>query len=685
MTWLIAIGLTNAVLATLLASAAFSARWLRRPALAHLLWGLVLCKLLTPPLVKISLPSVGTAGGWLDPASWTDASSDSVPIMARPASRGTPPAIEAPSSVVAANRPARRAVADAAMPAAAPSARPPVLLSIARRSWNLAPSDLLRAAALVWIVGSLATLAVLARRAWRFRAFLRQAAHRDEGVRRRVAGLARSVGIAIPPDVLIIESVVSPMLWGVGRGARLLLPGPLVRRLDGAACDALVLHELAHYARGDGWVRLLELIVQVLYWWHPLVGWARRAIETAEEECCDAWVLQHQSQPRRAYAEALLATIDFLCEPAPPGSAWSLPPAASGLGELPLLRCRLTQIMRGEVAARPSRSARLLVLAAAVVVLPLGPTFLGVTPQVASARSTALPARSVVGQVRPMAQPPSIEPATAALKADAQAQPGADVPPPTARPSPAMPRLPAVLWATATSPNGKYRIEARAGRRTTLVHVESGWRLDLSAYKIACVSFSPDSRTLATGHDDSIVRVWDCETGGVLYSLKGSEAAIASLAIDSTGQRLAAGAADGSVLVWDLVGGEQIARLARQDVPVSCVRWSHTGDRLAVALGRWSEHEQASLWIWSPEAGDVLAQHALSEPAGALDWLADDESLVLAGWDGRGRLWRLDGGGPSGWVALSKDAVSAAGWSPDCPLISAWQNEQLARGAESEL
>ena len=51
------IGLANAVAAAVLALLALAAgRWSRRPALVHSLWLLVLLKLLTPPLVPLSLP-----------------------------------------------------------------------------------------------------------------------------------------------------------------------------------------------------------------------------------------------------------------------------------------------------------------------------------------------------------------------------------------------------------------------------------------------------------------------------------------------------------------------------------------------------------------------------------------------------------------------------------------------------
>jgi len=65
MSWLLVPLLKNAILVVPLALVALGAgRWSRRPALAHLLWVLVLIKLLTPPLIDVPL-------GWrLDVESW---------------------------------------------------------------------------------------------------------------------------------------------------------------------------------------------------------------------------------------------------------------------------------------------------------------------------------------------------------------------------------------------------------------------------------------------------------------------------------------------------------------------------------------------------------------------------------------------------------------------------------------
>jgi WD40 repeat protein len=137
-------------------------------------------------------------------------------------------------------------------------------------------------------------------------------------------------------------------------------------------------------------------------------------------------------------------------------------------------------------------------------------------------------------------------------------------------------------------------------------------------------------------------------------------------------RRVAAGSQDGAVLVWDLPSGDEVARLSLPSVPVSCLRWSKGGDRLAITFGRWSDADQASLAIWSPDAKTVVLEEPLSAPAGALDWLDQDQRLIIADWNGQAQVWSIAQGGPTWSVQLEKDDVSAAAWSPDCPLLREW-------------
>lgn len=685
MSWLLAIGLKNAILALPLAALALAAsRWSRRPALAHVLWAVVLIKLLTPPLIDVPV-------GWkLDVENWlaADRSGSAAQLeTSSPAAADHQRRWGASRSLVTGKgNPAQSANRGNNSRAARKQARsndeasaPRTSLATSAWSWLASRAAWPVLALIVWAVGSLTLLGLFFTRAWRFCRYLRLATGRDEYLGPRVAELAHLVGITIPPRVIVVDGIVSPMLWGLGQRACLIFPSQLARRLSPANLDALLLHELAHYWRGDHWMRALELAAYTLFWWNPVVWWARREIEAAEEECCDAWVVEHQRGTRISYAEALLTTIDFLCERPPP-----LPPVACGLGEVQLLRVRLTQIMRGQVAAGMSRWLQVAVIAAGLAISPLEPALWAT-----SAPSPSRPARMPAAQ--PAAAPAS---KLAATSAQTETRTRRASPSPGLRAVataslrqapifPVAPPRPAVThWGTAVSPNGKYQLEARSGGRIALAGTQDSFRVDLSAHLIRCVSFAPDSSTFATGHPDALVRLWDSESGVLKMSLSGSQAAITTVHISPDGKQVAAGASDGSVFVWEVTRGDVLAQLPPQVAAVSCLRWSHRGDRLAVTLGTFLDYENSSLLLWTPQENVVVREQPLDKPAGAMDWLGADDALIVADWSGHASLSSVATGEVTGQWQVDKDLVSAAAWSPDCPLVTRYLADQFLTGSQ---
>jgi hypothetical protein len=112
----------------------------------------------------------------------------------------------------------------------------------------------------------------------------------------------------------------------------------------------------------------LEFVVMGLYWWHPVVWYARRELREAEEQCCDAWVVSTLPGAGRTYATALMDTLDFLST-----ARSAVPPLASGLGQVSDLKRRLTMIMRGTTPRALSWPGCLAVLALGAFFLPLLP------------------------------------------------------------------------------------------------------------------------------------------------------------------------------------------------------------------------------------------------------------------------------------------------------------------------
>lgn len=353
MSALLAIALSNIAVGLGLAALALGVgRWSRRPALTHGVWLLFFVKLLTPPLFTIPV-------GWSQPKAQVQ----ELPVVQAPVRPdvANDEASDEPGQddfgVPALNEVQGREPAVAHVPLMLPAA-----VSTMDFPW-------LNVLTLVWLVGSLCWFCLAGVRLVRFRRQLRLAQPASAQLRGEAQRLADQLRVTCP-GVWIVPGPVAPMLWVLGGTPRLLLPAGLLQRLDQVQRHALLTHELAHWRRRDHWVRWLELAALGLYWWCPLVWWARRHMQEAEEECCDAWVVWLMPGAARGYALALVETMDFLA-----GARPALPPAASGIGHVQLLKRRLTMIMGGTTPRGLTLGGVLAVLGLGALVLPVVPNW----------------------------------------------------------------------------------------------------------------------------------------------------------------------------------------------------------------------------------------------------------------------------------------------------------------------
>ena len=472
------------------------------------------------------------------------------------------------------------------------------------------------------------------------------------------------MGLSYHPPVLIVRDVISPMLWGIGRRTRLLFPVNLLARLDAAARETLIAHELAHFRRGDHWVRAFELVVSGLYWWNPIVWWARHEIEIAEEECCDAWVIEQFPTTPRCYAEALLETIDFLS-----GEGLILPPAAVGLGRVPFLRRRLTAIMRGAAPKAMSGRARLTFVLVSAALLPWHP---GLTPAVARPSpaivstpgsatdldAAAEKANSSASQVQSAVDRVGLsDPLADAFSKVSDGRP------------PVVEELP---WAVAKSPDGQYWI-TRHGRENNVYLNDklTGKQIDLSEYHIVTVAFSADGRTFATGGSDRTVRLCVSSTGEVLQTFRGHAGPVQSVAFAHHGKVIVSASRDGWLKLWNLDVGGELASFESQFRPVNCLTISPDGRSLALGTGSWSKSDGGQVTVFDLATFNEQAVFACELPVGAVAFKADNNTLVSGDWKGEVTFWDLARQQRIGKTRpIHKDAIAAAQFSPDSQALS---------------
>jgi beta-lactamase regulating signal transducer with metallopeptidase domain len=346
---LLSIAVSNAVATTILALAVsvISAVY-RRPALVHGLWLLVLLKLVTPPLVL--LPGV-----WGCVSALRESPPPDIDILGALTQPCSPDTLTQPCSPDTLTQPCS----------------PDTLTQPCSPDTLLWPQTL----RIVWGVGALTWFLLALKRLHHFRRLLRFAQPAPAALQERTLRLAQTLELKRCPGVRLVPGHVPPLLWAFGGLPCLLVPVELLDVLSEEQLDTLLVHELAHLRRRDHWVRVLEFVVMGLYWWHPVVWYARRELREAEEQCCDAWVVSTLPGAGRTYASALLDTLDFLST-----TQAAVPPLASGLGQIADLKRRLTMIMQGNTPRSLTWPGCLAIVALGLLILPMLPSLHGEPP-----------------------------------------------------------------------------------------------------------------------------------------------------------------------------------------------------------------------------------------------------------------------------------------------------------------
>jgi len=180
---------------------------------------------------------------------------------------------------------------------------------------------------------------------------------------RRLVRSSRPAALPVPiPDHIAVRSVpglMEPGVCGLWRPV-LLIPADIERYLTARQLSAVVAHELCHVRRHDNLTAVVHMVVEVIFWWHPVVWFIGSRLVHERERACDEHVLRTLHRPR-LYARALLNVCRRYAQAPRPYVS-----AASG----PNIRRRVDAILRNEEieAVGPLKKA---ILAALISILLL--------------------------------------------------------------------------------------------------------------------------------------------------------------------------------------------------------------------------------------------------------------------------------------------------------------------------
>jgi uncharacterized protein (TIGR03435 family) len=115
-----------------------------------------------------------------------------------------------------------------------------------------------------------------------------------------------------PVEIRISPGLLEPAVIGSMRPV-LLLPQGIAERLTPSEMNAVLDHELCHVRRRDNLLASIHMIVETMFWFHPLVWWIGARLLDERERACDEDVVSRGNQPD-VYAEAILNVCKLYAE-----------------------------------------------------------------------------------------------------------------------------------------------------------------------------------------------------------------------------------------------------------------------------------------------------------------------------------------------------------------------------------
>ncbi len=122
-----------------------------------------------------------------------------------------------------------------------------------------------------------------------------------------LADCAKRLGLRRIPRVAVTKRLTNPAVFGVFSPV-LLMPQGYLSRLSRSDTEHVLLHELAHIKRGDLVMHGLYMLLQIVYWYQPLLWLVRRHLHHLRELSCDGTVAELLRERTPAYRQTLLET-----------------------------------------------------------------------------------------------------------------------------------------------------------------------------------------------------------------------------------------------------------------------------------------------------------------------------------------------------------------------------------------
>ena len=225
-------------------------------------------------------------------------------------------------------------------------------------------------------------------------------------------------------------------------------------------------------------------------------------------------------------------------------------------------------------------------------------------------------------------------------------------------------------YSVTFSPNGKLMASGSEDSTVKLWNGDTGKRIKAlmrHPFPILCVAFSPNSNVVAAGSAGGTITLWDVNYKERISTLKGHEGPVLSICFNPDGTLLASASADKIIRLWDMKTGKSIKWLVGHMDSVNSLAFSPDGKILV------SGSADGAVRVWDVDSAKTIMK--LEESSGAVNSIclsSDGKTLASGAASGIIRLWDMGSGQEKRTLTGHKGAIGVGAglsFSPDDKIL----------------
>jgi len=197
---------------------------------------------------------------------------------------------------------------------------------------------------------------------------------------------------------------------------------------------------------------------------------------------------------------------------------------------------------------------------------------------------------------------------------------------------------------------------------------------------VACVAFSPNGRTLASGSYDKTIKLWDVASGTEIQTLYGHSKTVRSIAFSPDGHTIASGSWDETVKLWDVANGTEIMTFDESwylGADILSVAFSPDGRKLAAGFGMntiklWDVASGTEIWTLGTED---RPQQARICSVYSVAFSPDGRTLASTNVFHEVSLWDIASGAEIRTIGSHDFCYQSVAFSPDGRILASGSSE----------